>query len=181
MEMGISRSGYIKLERGDRKLNEASIANAARAFGVDPSIVIETPQEVSIVGLVGAGSNGGVSYAASDGELGWALRPPDSGDKTVAVEVRGTSMRGVAEDGWLIYYDDERGPVTEDMVGELCVLWLADGQVVIKKPFHSRAAGLFDLESATADTMREQQVESAAFVTWIAPRRTVRKVSKRIS
>ncbi len=38
--MGISRPGYIKLERGERKLNERTIALAARAFGVAPKVVI---------------------------------------------------------------------------------------------------------------------------------------------
>jgi len=38
--MGISRGGYIKLERGERKLNERTIALAARAFGVAPKVIL---------------------------------------------------------------------------------------------------------------------------------------------
>lgn len=38
--MGISRSQYIKLERGDRRLTEQYIVAAAEAFGVTPAEVI---------------------------------------------------------------------------------------------------------------------------------------------
>ena len=39
--MGISRGSFIKLERGERKLTEQTIATAAKAFGVGKSVVIE--------------------------------------------------------------------------------------------------------------------------------------------
>ncbi|CAL8981841.1 hypothetical protein RHODGE_RHODGE_04008 [Rhodoplanes serenus] len=39
--MGVSRGGYIKLERGERKLSERTIGLAAKAFGVGPADLIE--------------------------------------------------------------------------------------------------------------------------------------------
>ena len=39
--MGISRGSFIKLERGERKLTEATISTAAKAFGVSRGAVIE--------------------------------------------------------------------------------------------------------------------------------------------
>lgn len=39
--MGVSRGGYIKLERGERKLSERTIGLAVRAFGVSPSDLID--------------------------------------------------------------------------------------------------------------------------------------------
>ena len=38
--MGMSRAGYIKIERGERKLHEKTIAAAARAFGVSPKVIL---------------------------------------------------------------------------------------------------------------------------------------------
>lgn len=38
--MGLSRGGYLKLERGERKLNEHTINLAAKAFGVPRSIIM---------------------------------------------------------------------------------------------------------------------------------------------
>lgn len=39
-QFGLSRSGFVKLERGERKLTEDYIATAARVFGVAPAEVI---------------------------------------------------------------------------------------------------------------------------------------------
>lgn len=169
--MGISRGAFIKLERGERRLNEDSIDQAARAFAVDAAEIIKDVADVAIIGLVGADATGSKITFVNSGELGRAAMPPNGSEKTVAVEVRGNSMRGIADDGYIIYYEDVRSPLTDDMLGELCVLWLTDGRVLIKKPFHSRSPGLFDLESANGPTMREQQVETGAFVTAIIPRR----------
>lgn len=176
--MGISRDHFIKLERGDRNLTAPMIAKAAAAFGTAQTEIIADSGSVPIVGLVGAGGSATITFV-SDGELGEAPKPPAGNDRTVAVEVRGASMRGVADDGWLVYYDDVRSPITEDMIGELCVLWLNDGQVVIKKPYPSRAAGRYDLESTSAETLRGVVVDSAAFVTFLAPARTARAVIRR--
>jgi phage repressor protein C with HTH and peptisase S24 domain len=40
-KMGISRSGYIKLERGERRLADQHIQAAARAFGIAPAQIIQ--------------------------------------------------------------------------------------------------------------------------------------------
>jgi phage repressor protein C with HTH and peptisase S24 domain len=38
--LGISRGGYIKLERGERRLNERTLALAAKAFKVSKSVIL---------------------------------------------------------------------------------------------------------------------------------------------
>lgn len=38
--MGISRGSFIKLERGERKLNDQTLAAAAKAFGVTRAVVL---------------------------------------------------------------------------------------------------------------------------------------------
>jgi transcriptional regulator with XRE-family HTH domain len=40
--MGMSRGGYIKVERGENRLTSTSIANAARAFGVSESEIVSS-------------------------------------------------------------------------------------------------------------------------------------------
>jgi len=54
--MRISRGQFIKLERGERKLTERTIALAARAFGVSEADVIADRVTVPLVGFVGAGA-----------------------------------------------------------------------------------------------------------------------------
>ena len=176
--MGISRGSFIKLERGERKLNEKTIDLAAKAFGVDYAEVIKEANDVPIVGIAGADASFEITFFRHDGELGRAPMPPGGGGSTVAVRVKGDSMRGVAEDNWLIYYDDVRTPLTEDLYGELCILWLADGRVLVKTPLPSRTPGLVHLESTNATTLYDQVVESAALVTAMIPRKVARRLDR---
>jgi hypothetical protein len=80
-------------------------------------------------------------------------------------------MRGIADTQWLFFFDHERRPPTRDLVGDLCVLELADGQVLVRTIYLGRKRNRFDLESPTEPTLRDQQVVWAARVTWIKPRR----------
>jgi lambda repressor-like predicted transcriptional regulator len=126
---------------------------------------------VPIVGLAGAGPEGTVAFSESDGELGEAPVPPGATDSTVAVEVRGTSMRGIADDGWLVYYDDRRDPPTEDLLGLPCVIELDDGRVLVKWLRRGSRKGRFTLESVSAPLMEDVKVKWAARVTFIMPQR----------
>ena len=63
-------------------------------------------------------------------------------------------MRGIAEDGWLVYYDDRRDPPDSSMIGELCVVGLSDGRTLIKYLYPGTETGLFNLESTTEATLR---------------------------
>jgi transcriptional regulator with XRE-family HTH domain len=134
---------------------------------------------VPIVGIAGASADGALSYGFESSELGEAPMPPGGTERTVAVEVRGDSLRGVAEDGWLVYYDDRRDPITPDLLGELCVVGLEDGRTLIKTPYAGRGPGLFDLESTNATTIRDVPVRWAALVTAIVPRSPARKLIRR--
>lgn len=41
--------------------------------------------------------------------------------KTVAIELRDNCL-GAMVDGWLAYFDDTRSPVTDDHIGQLCIV-----------------------------------------------------------
>jgi hypothetical protein len=88
----------------------------------------------------------------------------------VAVEVLGGSMRGIADSGWLIYFDHEQRPPTAQLLGKLCIVELADGSILVRTLQPGRRKGLYDLESVTEPTLRGQRVVWAARVTWIKPR-----------
>lgn len=176
--MGLSYGGYNKLEYGENQLTLVTIANAAKVYGVPKSYVLAGPETVPIVGFAGAGPNGEVVFEESAGELGEAPMPPGGTDRTVALEVRGRSMRGIAENGWLVYYDDRKDPITDDLVGELCVVSVPERGVLVKTPQRGRIPGHFDLESTNDETMRDVRIEWAALVTAIVPRRAARKLKK---
>lgn len=124
---------------------------------------------VPIVGLAGAGPGGSIVFGEGDGGLGEAQMPADGSDETVAVEARGDSQRGIAENGWLVYYNNRHDPPNDSLVGKLCVVGLADGHVLIKTLRRGRKKRHFDLESASAPLIQDALVEWAARVTWIKP------------
>jgi hypothetical protein len=95
--------------------------------------------------------------------------PRGSTEDTVAVEIRGESL-GAFFNRWLVFYDDVRRPVTPDLIGELCVVGLEDGRVLIKQVQRSRTDGLFNLISSVDKPILDVAVEWAAKVNSIARR-----------
>ena len=90
----------------------------------------EEGRTVTVVGIAAAGSDT-ISYAEGQGHLDEVPAPHGSNEHTVAVEVRGGSLGPVFE-GWLAFYDDRRDPPTDDLMGHMCIVGLASGQVVIR-------------------------------------------------
>lgn len=175
--MGMSRSGYLKLEGGDRKLSDLHIRKAAAVFGVSTSQILEQ-RMVEIAGYAGAGPDGSVLFAESHENFGYVPAPIDASADAKALEVRGDSMYGLANDGWLLFYDEKTEP-REEYIGEPCACWLPDGRVLIKIPERARTPGLFDLISTNAPPLRDQVVESMALITDIKPRRAAQRYIRR--
>ena len=166
--MGTTRSQIVKLERGERRLTDKWIERAAQALGVPMAWIIEAAT-VPLVGLVGAGAQL-VFHHETHGPFDEVEAPPSSSPGMVAVEVKGDSMRGLADDGWVLFYEDRREPVTDDQLGDLCVVVLPDGRMMVKKLQRGQAPGLFHLYSSNSDPIFDQPVAWAAKVVWIKPR-----------
>lgn len=160
--LGRSPSAVTDLIQGKRRLRADEIDVVAEYLGLTGG--------VPVVGLAGAGPDGSIQFVDPGGSLGEAPPPPNATPETVAVEVRGHSMRGIAEDGWFVYYDDRRDPPTDDLVGRLCVVGLSDGRVLVKTLNRGRKKSHFDLESMAAPTIRDARISWAARVTAIVPR-----------
>lgn len=123
---------------------------------------------VPLVGYVGAG---GKTHFYNDGQGPYedVEAPGGATAETVAVEVRGDSMHPIA-DRWLLYYDNREDPPTEDLLGKLCIVGLADDRVLVKKLVRGSEPGLFHLISTNSDPLTNQKVEWAAQIKWINPR-----------
>jgi transcriptional regulator with XRE-family HTH domain len=167
-ELGVSRGQYIKLERGERRLTDHYIHEAARAFEVPEVQVIGEERPVPLVGYVGAGSE---AHFYEDGQGPFDEISPieDATENTVAVEIRGGSL-GPLFEGWRAFYDDVRRPPTDDMLGELCVVALADGRVLVKKLLLGRAKNHFDLWSNYEPPIHDVALLWAAKVRGIRPK-----------
>lgn len=135
------------------------------ASSMDPLPV----HKVKVKGYVGAGSRAHY-YALADEEFEEVTAPKTATDRTVAVEIRGKSL-GPLFNTWLVFYDDVRSPVTDDLVGHLCVVGLSDDRILVKQIARNKQGG-FDLISNIADepAIRDAQIEWAAKVKTMEPR-----------
>lgn len=159
---------YSGHENGLRGIKTEELIYYAKRFGVSVGWLLtgEGPTEgmsVPIVGLVGADPEGAILFSTSQGELGQAPLVPGATTKTVAVEVRGSSMQGIAENGSLVYYNDRHDPPTADLIGQVCVVGLEDGRVLIKRLMRGGRRNTFDLLSFTGANLKDQRV------LWAAP------------
>ena len=166
--MGMSKGGYIKIERGENQLTTETIARAAKVFNVDPGHILSASRLAPLVGYVGAGAEAHL-FSEGQGPFDMVDAPDGSTENTVAVEIRGESL-GSFFDSWLVFYDDVRDPVTSDLLGKLCVCGLPDGRVVIKKLAKSREKGLFILHSQFEPPIYDVAVIWAAKVKNMVPR-----------
>lgn len=183
IRFGFNYNTYSQHERGVAGITRAA-KDYARAFRVSEAWLLTgegQPEEerfVKIRGLAGAGPDGTVLFATGDGDFGEVPAPIDASPTVEALEVKGTSMYGIANDGWLIFYEDKEPPSQHHM-GELCVCWLEDDRVLIKIPRPGRLPGLFHLESANAPTMYDVPVRAFSIVTDIKTRRSAQRFIKR--
>ena len=79
------------------------------------------------------------------------------------MEIRGNSL-GSFFNRWLVFYDDVRRPATADLIGELCVVGLQDGRILIKLLQRGKTEGLHNLLSQTEPPIRDVAIEWAAKV-----------------
>lgn len=134
------------------------------------SILTEPPRKrtVKLKGYVGAGSEAHF-YALSDEDFEEVEAPLTASDQTIAVEIKGTSF-GPLMDSWIVYYDDVRSPITEDLIGKICVVGLADDRILIKKIVRDGRGGYNLLSNSTEEPILDVEIEWAARVTDMKPR-----------
>jgi hypothetical protein len=123
---------------------------------------------VPLVGYVGAGALAHY-YATGDGNLDRVEAPEGATDKTVAAEIRGDSL-GPLFESWVVYWDEVRNPVTEDLHGRLCVVGLPDDRILVKKLRPASRANHFHLLSNNEEPILDQEVLWAARVKTLTPR-----------
>jgi hypothetical protein len=184
--LGVPYPTYAGHENGQSGFKADKGELYARRFKVDfewlmrgkGTMTPDVERMVPIVGLAGAGPDGSVLFAEGDGNFGEVPAPVDAADTVEALEVRGSSMHGLANDGWLLFYEEKTAP-SRDHFGEPCVCWLESGQVLVKIPQPTANPGLYNLESVNAPTMRDVAVSAMALVTDIKTRRSAAKFVRR--
>jgi hypothetical protein len=89
--------------------------------------------------------------------------PPLVTDTTVGLVIRGDAL-GPAFADWVLIYDDLREPVMPELIGQVCVVALANGRVVIRRLMEGDVAGRYNLISQVPPDIRDVAVLWAARV-----------------
>lgn len=167
--VGTTQVQVGRLEAGKRKLTKEWADRLAPFLNVTSAYLLNVDGMTAIVGYVGAG---GYAEYLDGADLGLAPRPPGFSSNGVALQVRGDSMPGIAEDNWLIYYDERHEAPSEDMFGQLCVVQVEDGPVLVKRLYRGGIPGTFDLVSSSSnyEPVRNIRIQWIAKVDWIKPR-----------
>jgi repressor LexA len=162
--MHMSRGGYIKLERDERRLTSDYIERAAKVYGVPEAAVIAEPRRVPIIGVVGDGAEVHFEKARRKRD---AIAPTSATDKTVALEIQ-TDALGELFDRWLVFYDDVFTSMTAELVDQTCVVYVTERRALIRKPQPSKAPGAFHLLAQGLPPMFDVPVRKVARVRLIA-------------
>jgi len=181
---GWNKNSYKSNENGNAPFSYAQAEAYAEAFGVRAAWLysgtlpmhVGKPDLRLIIGRVGADPEGTVVMTSADAVFDYAPPPPGGTSASVALEVRGHSMHGWADDGALIYFEDQRTPPTPDLLGQVCIVETEDGRVLVKRLLRGSAPDRFDLESINGPTMSDVRLVWAAEVTAIIPPRQAGRV-----
>lgn len=189
---GWNRNTYASNENGNAPFSFRSARRYGAAFGVsaawlyegigapDPDVAQASPlgdeRLAPIVGRVGADPEGVVLFATGQAAGDLVPIPPGGSERAVALQVVGHSMAGLADNGGLIYFEDQRTPPSEDMLGHVVVVEIDTEEVLVKRLLRGSRKGLYDLESVVGPVRRDCKVRWAAHITAIVPPYQARRI-----
>lgn len=182
---GWNRNTYSSNENGNAPFSYRRAKEYAAAFGVRPEWLYDAAGPMratdagglaAIIGRVGANPEGDVLLATGQGSGELAPIPPGGTEKAVALRVSGHSMRGLADDGALIYFEDQRSSPSPDMLGHVVVVETDTDEVLVKRLLRGSQPGLYDLESLAGPTRRDARLRWAAHITAIIPPYQARRI-----
>lgn len=150
----------------------------AHAYGLSASEIFAgaTGEYAPIIGRVGADTEGTVIFSTGDVADEEAPIPPGGTEKAVGLRVVGHSMRGVADDGALIFFENQQHPPTPDLLNYVCAVELSDGRVLVKRLLKGSRPGAYDLESIVGPTLADVTVRWAAEITAVIPPRQAARI-----
>lgn len=100
--------------------------------------------------------------------FGTAISSLGLGPNGGVVILEGHTM-GAIKDGWLIYFNHDETPPSEELIGELVVCAVANGQRYVRFLQKGSAEHLWTLQSVTGEPVVDVKLLWAERVQWIRP------------
>lgn len=159
------KTGNIKKMEPEHK---TGILDAARLAGVLYDGLTTEPVEIRVVGNIQGGLTVSLFSPADIAEI--APMVDGATNKTVALVVKDGANYPLLRENWLVYYSDSETPPTDAIVGELCVVKLADGRILIRDLLRGSQPGTWTLTALNSPHLVDQDVVWAQTVLDIRPR-----------
>ena len=174
---GFHKQNLADHEAGRRGIDPEMAERYARAFRVDTAWILlggatrkpKLSGMVPIIGRVGADNEGLVLLSTGQASGDQAPIPPGGSNRSAALEVTGHSMRGIADDGALIYFEEQHTSPTADHIGRVVIMELETGEVLVKRLLKGDDKNVWDLESIAGPTLHNRRIKWVANITAIIP------------
>jgi DNA-binding XRE family transcriptional regulator len=172
--MGVNRQTYAGHENGTTPPTR-NVQLYANFFNVPVDFILTgkfpkgASPRVPVVSYIGAGAE---LFPVDDHPKGHGLElveAPYGYPDCVAARVKGDSMYPTLREGWLIFWRRDQDGVPEECFGQLCVVQVKDGPLLVKDLFRGTRKNLFTLQSINAPPRENVPVEWAAKVIDIRP------------
>lgn len=175
--IGVATSTYQthENETQGRGFPKSAAERYAKFFGVTIDYLLtgkksgRNRSKIPVVGYIGAGQE---FHPVDDHPPGQGLDlvdPPTGEDgPCVAARIRGNSMHPL-KDGWIIFWNKDQDGVPDECIGQLCVVQLMDGRMLVKDLYRGSGPGMFNLVSWNAPLIPDAAVEWAQRVIDIRP------------
>lgn len=183
------RATYNANENGNATFSFKKAKEYAKAFRVRPEWLYDgagpmtdAAQDepmVRVIGTVGAASDGVVVMETAHDRWDFVPIAPGGTGKASALEVKGGSMPGLAEDGALLYFEEQVTKPGKDMQNRVVIVETMDGRVLVKRLLRGSEKGRFDLESILGPTLEDVEIRWAAHITAIIPPIQAQKIIRR--
>jgi len=174
------------LHERKRTVRGDNLNKLAKALACEPADLIPSagsrrsgPEYREVIGYAGADPEGTVLFAHGQGTGDYAPVPPNGSPTARAIEIRGHSMPFFAEDGTLVWFDDQKTKPDPEMIGHVVVVQLDTDEVLIKRLLRGSDRGLFDLESIAGPTRRDVRPVWVARIISIIPPLEARRIIQR--
>lgn len=183
--VGVSRDTYLQHENGNRAFDASSASTYARRLKTTPEFLlydrkVPVRDDVrEIVGYAGADPEGTILFGHGQGTGDYAPVPPNGSPTAQAIEIRGHSMPFFAENGTLVWFDDQKTKPDPEMLGHVVVVQLDTDEVLIKRLLRGSEKGLYDLESIAGPTRRDVRPVWVARIINIIPPLEARRIIQR--
>lgn len=168
--LGIPDPTYYGHENGSRFPETDMIVRYAIFFRVSTDWLLTgkgkglDKLQVQVVGYIGAGAEVVlVDNFSKDQGLELVEPPPGIDFPCVAARIRGDSMHPFRA-GWLVFWEEHPQGVTDDCIGQLCVVKLTDGRMLLKELRRGSRKAAYRLDSHNAPALEDAAVEWATRV-----------------